>query len=287
MTVAQYQSFTAAAEALDLSRANVSRRIADLEHELCCRLFTRTTRRLSLTPAGHEYLDRIGNLVAPLEAANEAMRNQSTSPTGHIRLGLIGDADMLVHELLQDFLKTYPLITIECHVSNLGYHDIMTFGLDACLHIGEVNDKSFIARPLSVFVRKLYASPSYIQQHGMPQTPEELKQHFLINHRMANGQLENRWDFETESVLVDGRLSSNNSYYVRHAVLNGTGISLLLELNALEDVKKGNLIEVLPNHSSKLDNLWLVYPNRSGLSHAARLLINHLLSAMEHLSPIK
>lgn len=283
MIVAQYQSFTAAAEALDLPRANVSRRIADLEHELCCRLFTRTTRRLSLTPAGHEYLDRIGNLVAPLEAANEAMRNQSISPTGHIRLGLIGDADMLVHELIQTFLKTYPLITVEYHVSNLGYLDIMTFGLDACLHIGEVNDKSFIARPLSVFFRKLYASPSYIEQHGMPETIKDLEQHFLINHRMANGQLENRWEFENESISVDCRLTSNNSYYVRHAVLNGTGISLLLELNTLEDVRKGNLVEVLPEHRSRLDNLWLVYPNRVGLSHAARLLINYLLTEMERL----
>lgn len=283
MMVAQYKSFTAAAEALNLPRANVSRRIADLEHELCCRLFTRTTRRLSLTPAGHEYLDRIGNLVVPLEEANEAMRNQSTSPTGHIRLGLIGDADMLVHELIRNFLKTYPLITIEYHVSNLGYLDIMNFGLDACLHIGEVNDKSFIARPLSVFFRKLYASPNYIKQHGMPETIKDLEQHFLINHRMANGQLESRWEFEDESISVDCRLTSNNSYYVRYAVLNGTGISLLLELNTLEDVKKGNLVEVLPNHRSRLDNLWLVYPNRVGLSHAARLLINYLLTEMERL----
>ena len=103
MLVAQYNSFTAAAEALDLSRANVSRRINELEDELSCRLFTRTTRRLALTPAGQDYLKSIENLVPSLEAANDAIRNQNSSPSGHIRLGLIGDADMLAHDLLQNF----------------------------------------------------------------------------------------------------------------------------------------------------------------------------------------
>ena len=286
MLVAQHKSFTAAAEALDLPRANVSRRIGDLENELSCRLFTRTTRRLSLTPSGNEYLRSIENLVAPLEAANEAIKNQAKSPTGHIRLGLIGDADMLVHNFLQKFLKNHPLITLETHVSNLCYHDIMTFGLDACLHIGEVGEKSFIARPFNGFVRKLYASPSYIAQNGLPSTLDDLKEHFLINHRMANGELENCWQFEHENVQIDCRLTSNNSDYVRYAVLKGAGISLLVELNVLEDVKAGRLVEVLPEYRSKVDNIWLVYPDRSGLSHAARLLIDYLSTEVEKLPRI-
>lgn len=282
MLVAQYNSFSAAAEALDLSRANVSRRINELEDELCCRLFTRTTRRLALTPAGVDYLNSIQSLVPRLESANESIRKQNSTPSGHIRLGLIGDADTLAHDLLQHFLDAYPNITIETHVSNLGYHDIMNFGLDACLHIGEIADKSFVARPLTPFIRKLYASPKYIAEHGMPQSLEDLSQHALLNYRFANGLLETYWQFEQAQVQVNSRLTSNSSPYIRHAVTKGAGISLLLEVSVVEDVKSGALIEVLPEHVSHLDNIWLVYPDRIGLSHAARLLIDYLLNAVNH-----
>lgn len=284
--VAQYKNFSAAAEALNLSRANVSRKINELEEKLCCRLFTRTTRRLALTPAGFEYLNSIQNLVPRLEAANESIRNQSISPMGHIRLGLIGDADTLAHHLLKNFLDTYPHITIETHVSNLGYHDIMNFGLDACLHIGEITDKSFIARPLTPFIRKLYASPEYLAEHGVPQSLEDLKQHALLNYRFANGLLETYWQFEQAQVQVNSRLTSNSAPYIRHAVTKGAGIGLLLEVSVTEDVQSGALVEVLPEHISHLDNIWLVYPDRIGLSHAARLLIDYLLRAVNHSSLI-
>ena len=130
------------------------------------------------------------------------------------------------------------------------------------------------------FTRKLYASPKYIAEKGMPQSLEDLKQHALITYRFANGLLENNWVFEQAEVQIDSRLTSNSAPYIHHAVTKGAGISLLLEVSVTEDVKNGALVEVLPQYVSYIDNLCLVYPDRIGLSHAARLLIDYLLDAV-------
>nr|WP_283771639.1 substrate binding domain-containing protein [Shewanella sp. 10B] len=198
-------------------------------------------------------------------------------PTGSVKLGLVGDADVVTHHLLQDFLKNYPLITLETHVSNLGYHDILNYGLDACIHIGNIKDNSFVARPLMRVCRKLYASPDYIAAHGMPTSLDDLSQHALMIYRLQNGELEDRWKFNLGEYRVKSRLVSNSSQYIRHAILSGAGISLLSELSVVEHLQLGNLVEVLPEYEVYVDDAWLVYPSRKGMTHAARLLIDSLI----------
>nr|WP_243880652.1 LysR family transcriptional regulator [Shewanella algae] len=278
-------SFAAAASSIGVPRAFVSRRIGELEADLGSKLFTRTTRKLTLTPTGEIYYQQLLEIIPRLESLNESIKNQRNMPTGSVKLGLVGDADVIAHNLLQEFLRTYPLITLETHVSNLGYHDILTYGLDASMHIGEMKDSSFIARPLMRVLRKLYASPEYIAQHGMPTSIDDLGNHALIIHRLANGELEDNWNFNLGEYRVHSRLISNSSHYIKHAVLNGAGISLLAELSAIEHVKSGELLEVLPELEVYVDDAWLVYPSRKGMTHAARLLIDSLLEEAQKIHP--
>ena len=278
LSVVELGNFAAVAHSLDVPRAQVSRRIGDLEHALGCTLFTRTTRKLTLTPAGTDYFMQLQEIIPRLETLNQSIKNQSSAPTGSVKLGLIGDADILAHDLLVNFLDKYPLITLETHVSNLGYHDIMNYGLDACVHIGEMKESSFVARPLTTVSRKLYASPAYVAAHGMPQQLDDLHQHALLIHRLASGELEDCWNFNTGPLKVSSRLISNSSHYIRYAVLKGAGISLLPELSVKAQVASGELLEILPTHKVYLDDAWLVYPSRKGMTHAARLLIESLLA---------
>ncbi len=283
LSVVELGSFAAAANAIDAPRALVSRRIGELETELGSKLFTRTTRKLSLTSTGENYYQQLMEIVPRLETLNESVKHQRNTPTGSVKLGLIGDADILAHNLLQDFLNTYPEITLETHISNSGYHDILTHGLDACVHIGDIKDSSFIARPLIRVCRKLYASPEYIAAHGMPQCLSDLDQHALLISRWLDGELENRWKFNLGEYRASSRLISNSTHYIKHAVLSGAGISLLSELSVMEDVASGALVEVLPEHEIYIDDAWLVYPSRKGMTHATRLLIDSIMNEAERI----
>lgn len=284
MLVVELGGFTAAADASNLPRSNVSRRINDLEDELNVKLLTRTTRRLTLTPTGKEYYQNLQNIIPQLDQTHEAIRTQSHSPVGKIKIGLLNETDILIHEILYGFLNEYPNIQVETHLSSIGYHDIMNYGLDACVHIGPINDGSVIARPIASFKRKLYASPDYIKKQGMPLTLSDLHRHFLLIIRWPDGRLENRWEFNKGDIVVDSRLISNSSYYVRHAVFHGGGIGLLPEVIMQPYVDRGEIVEVLPDHHMTLDDTWLVYPSRQGLSYAARLFVNYVLDRVQVLS---
>lgn len=279
--VVELGGFSSAADALNLPRSNVSRRINDLETELNVKLLTRTTRRLTLTPTGQEYYQNLQNIIPQLDKTHEAIRTQSHSPAGKIKIGLLNESDILIHEILYKFLKEYPNIQVETHLSSLGYHDILNYGLDACVHIGHINDSSFVARPIARFKRKLYASPEYVEKNGHLDNLEAIKDHFVIILRWPDGRLENRLVFNQGEVTVDSRLISNSSYYVRHAVFQGGGIGLLPEVIMQPFVDSGDIIDLLPDHEMTLDNTWLVYPSRTGLSYAARLFIDYVLNEVQ------
>lgn len=283
MLVVELGGFSAAADALNLPRSNVSRRINELESELNVKLLTRTTRRLTLTPTGQEYYQNLQNIIPQLDQTHEAIRTQSHSPAGKVKVGLLNETDILIHDLLYRFLEEYPNIQIETHLSGLGYHDIMNFGLDACIHIGPIEDSSFIARPIASFKRKLYASPAYVAKHGKPQSLDELHDHFLLILRWPDGRLENRWIFNGGEVSVDSRLISNSSYYVRHAVFHDGGIGLLPEVIMQPFVDNGEIVEILPDYHMLIEDSWLVYPSRKGLSYAARLFVNYVLDEVKKL----
>ncbi|MBY6186699.1 LysR family transcriptional regulator [Marinobacter hydrocarbonoclasticus] len=278
MTVVELGSFSAAAEAMDLPRANVSRRINELEKRLGSTLFTRTTRKLSLTPVGQELYQRFETLMPQLDAALDSVRSQSQHPVGRVKLGLLPEAEVVLHPLLQQFMSQYPRISLEVYVSTLGYQDITNQGLDLCLHAGQLEDSSFVARSLGRFGRALYASPDYLAQHGHPTQLDQLSQHRLLGFRWPDGRSERHWPFEHASVAIEPALVSNSMTYLRRATLDGSGICHLPELQAVQHVQSGELVPLLTEFKSPQEEVWMVYRDRMGLSHGARLLMEWLLN---------
>ncbi len=277
MLVVELQSFSSAAEALNLPRSTVSRRISELEAKLSAKLLIRTTRNLTLTTTGLDYYNNMLNIIPQFDKANEVVRTQSHSPTGRIKIGFINESDILCHDILQGFLRQYPNIQIETHLSSLGYHDIISYGLDASIHIGPIADSSFVARQIKPFKRKLYAGRQYMEKFGKPESLNELKDHSIILLRWPDGRLENTLQFQTESVVVNSQLIVNNSYFIRHSVLAGSGIALMPEIVVKEALATGEVVDILPEHETMIENIWLVYPSRQGTSHAARLFIDYFL----------
>ncbi|MFM5338181.1 LysR family transcriptional regulator [Aeromonas enteropelogenes] len=285
LSVVELGGFTSAADALNIPRSNVSRRIKDLEDELNVKLLTRTTRRLTMTSVGLEYYNSLQNIIPMLDHTHEQIRTQSHEPTGNIKIGLLNESDIFIHDLLKRFLEKYPKINIELHLSSVGYRDIFNYGLDASIHIGVVNDGSFVARPIMPFTRKLYATPHYIERHGRPKSLEDLHQHNVLTLRLPDGQLDNRLIFNRGEVVIHSRVISNSSYYIRHAVFQGDGIGILPEIIVKSFVESGELIDLLPEYETTLDNIWLVYPGKKGLSYAARLFIDYILAEMASILP--
>jgi DNA-binding transcriptional LysR family regulator len=287
MSVVELGGFTSAADALNIPRSNVSRRIKDLEVELNVKLLTRTTRRLTMTSVGLEYYNSLQSIIPMLDQTHEQIRTQSHQPRGNIKVGLLNESDILLHDILERFLDKYPKINIELHLSSVGYRDILNYGLDASIHIGDVMDNSFVARPIMPFTRKFYATQRYLKQHGRPDSLADLQAHNVLTLRLPDGQLDNKLIFNHGEVMINSRVISNSSYYIRHAVFQGDGIGILPEVMMKPFVESGVIIDILPNFETTLDNIWLVYPSRKGLSYAARLFVDYILDEMATLLPEK
>ncbi|PSW19813.1 LysR family transcriptional regulator [Photobacterium sanctipauli] len=279
-TVVQLGSFTAAANALDLPRANVSRRIGELEKHLNAQLFFRTTRKLRLTQHGDIYYQELLKVIEGIEKANEAISQLDDKPVGKVRIGILPDSDEVIQPILAGFQDTYPDIELDVRFSSKGHHELYDQGFDLAFHIGALQDSSLIARHVAKVHRFLLASPDYLARYGEPSAIEELTKHRCICYRWSDGSIENTWYFTDSQVSVKPKLSSNSTGYIRQSMITGQGISFLPLMLAINAMDSGLLVRVLPEYQSKSEDVWLVYPNRLGVSRATRLLIEHILDKL-------
>ncbi|AJR05434.1 LysR family transcriptional regulator [Photobacterium gaetbulicola] len=282
-TVVELGSFSAAANALDLPRANVSRRIGELEKHLNAQLFFRTTRKLRLTQHGEVLYHELLQVVQGIEKAQEAMYQLDSKPAGKVKIGALPDSDELLQPILNQFQLQYPDIELDVRFSTNGYRDLYEQGLDLSFHVGPLQDSSLVARHITSINRFLLASPDYIAQYGAPESINDLAQHRCICYRWSDGRIEDTWRFTDSTLKVKPILSSNSTGYIRRSMIAGQGISFLPLLLAINAMESGELIRILPDCQSQSEDVWLIYPDRMGVSQATRALINHLL---EHLPKI-
>src|SRR5579862_4040537 len=211
--VAQLHSFAAAAAELNLSKATVSKAVGRLESRLKARLFNRTSRRLSLTDAGHQLASRAAVILSEGEAAEDAILGQGAAPRGLIRLAAPVSFGVLhIAPLLPEFFARYPDIIIDMQMND-AITDLVGEGFDAAIRIAALPDSSLIARTLCPMPRYLVGAPSYFQAHGRPRHPLELAEHQCIAH--ARGPVAESWHFisrsgESATIRPSGLLRTNN-----------------------------------------------------------------------------
>lgn len=270
--------FTAAANALELSRSHVSRRINSLEEELNVQLFFRTTRQLSLTQYGRSYYEEVVKALELLERAKQVNHNLSNRPKGKVRIGLLPETDEAISPILFSFLDRYPDIELDIRSISNGFVDTYQQDLDLAFHAGEIIDSNLVAKNLSELNAQIVATPSYIATFGRPEKPEELAERNCICFRWPNGQVDNCWHFEDKTITVSGNITSNSIGLVKRSVLDSRGIGLLPRIVISAELNSGKLVSLLPeaddlNHKEKI---WLLYPETKAISHATRLLIDFL-----------
>lgn len=274
VAVAEAQSFTGAARALDTSVAQISRKVAALEDRLSIKLLIRTTRKVSVTEAGQTYYQHCRHLVEGLKQADRAITELNATPQGRLKItSSVTYGEQLIAPLLSDFMLMYPQLELELVLSNQTF-DLIEQDFDLAIRLGRLTDSTMMAKRLSSRQVRVCASPGYIEKYGEPHTLSELSQHnCLIGSLPIWRFIENK---KEKSVRVKGSVHCNSGAALTNAALKGLGIVQLPDFYVQESMDKGELVEILVPYREPKEGIWAVYPNNRHLSTKVRLLVEFL-----------
>lgn len=246
--VARTGSFSSAGRELRLSQPSVSRIISALETEIGAALLTRTTRAVTLTEAGADYLARIEPLLAGIEEADHAARGTGEL-RGVLRVGVA--ASFAVREViprLPEFLASHPALRVELSMADQR-QDLVVEAVDVALRFGVLTDSTAMAKKIGVSTRLLVASPDYLWRAGTPKLPTDLPAHALIVG--PAGASAGGWSFQRDgkavSIQAQGRLVVNVNEAVTAAAVAGLGIASTGTWGCRGELDSGALVQVLPD----------------------------------------
>ncbi|WP_446902727.1 LysR substrate-binding domain-containing protein [Burkholderia sp. YIM B11467] len=262
--VAEEGSFAAAAAAMGVSVATVSRAVTRLEERLGGRLFNRTSRRLALTDYGHTLIERAAKLYADAEDTEDFARETSSRPRGLVKLAApLSFGARWVAPLLPEFFEIYPDISVDLHLTDT-HSDLIGEGFDAALRIAILEDSSLVARLIAPVRRFVVASPAYLSRHGRPRHPQELGAHPCLTY--ANRNQRDVWRFtrqdgETCAVTPGGMLRGTSVEVLLPTVLAGLAITELPEFAATPYFADRQLEPILTDWRLPEGGLYFVTPS--------------------------
>lgn len=278
VAVGRLGSFRAAANELGMSASALSHAIAKLEARLGIRLFNRTTRSVSPTDAGEQFIARIAPALGEIGGAIEGINIHRDTPAGTLRINTsAGAARMVLTPIILEYLSLYPDMRIVL-VTEGRLVDVVKQGFDAGIRLAEAVPQDMIAVPIGGDVRMLVVgSPCYFAHRSKPQVPADLLDHQCIRARMATGTIWN-WEFERrgEAVEIDvpGKLTLDEMTLMLEAALAGAGLAYLNEWSVREHVASGRLVAVLEDWCQPYPGLCLYYPGRRHVPAGLRALID-------------
>ena len=259
--VVEHRSFSAAADAIGVNKATVSKAIVRLEARLGQSLFHRTSRRLALTEAGKPLAEHARRLLDQALAAEEAARDGAAALAGRVRLAApLGFGIANVAPLVARFLADHPDVEIDFQLSDARV-DIVAEGFDVALRIADLADSSLRARRLCGIRSHLVAAPAYIDRHGAPAHPADLARHRLFGYTNVPGPWRFRNDAGEEvAVPITGPLRTNSGEALIPALLGGLGIARLPGFIVGPHLAAGAVVELLPDWPSAPIGLHLLTP---------------------------
>lgn len=281
--VVEQGSFTKAADVLQIHRPTVSKAIQQIENDLGVKLIHRTTRKLSVTAEGDEFYHHARHVLAEV---NDMMASFSPTlpPRGRLRLDVpLALAHAILIPNLRDFRALYPGIEIVL-VSSDKKTDLITEGVDCLIRLGALQDSSFVSRRLGDIRMVTCAAPSYLREHGRPETLADLDQHQAVNFFSDHSREVMEWKFIEDGSVVSLRPASSmlvdNSDILLSCGLAGLGI-IQATFDALAPhLSSGALEEVLTQYPSVSKPVSVMYPDRRYLSPKVRVFIDWFTDVM-------
>lgn len=281
VAVVEAGSFVAAADALGLSKAAVSRQVAELEQRLGTRLLNRTTRRQSLTDDGQLFYARAREVLAAIEEAESELTSRSGEPAGRLRINApLTFGVRHLAPLWGRFAEAHPKVALEIDLSDRMV-DLVEEGYDLAVRITNLPSSQLVSRQLATSRMVLCASPGYLARHGTPTHPRELAAHRVISYSYWSTRDE--WHFTgpegAVQVRTTPRLHANNGDTCRALALDHQGIILQPDFLVGEDLRAGSLVELMPAYASLTVGIHAVYPSRKHLPLKTRRMVDFLAAA--------
>ena len=281
--VSERASFSAAGEALGMSRPMVTRYIAELEAWTGLRLFQRTTRKLSITAAGEACLHRCRQM---LELAREIEMTASpieSSPKGRIRITASGSfAQAQLTRMISIFLTRYPQTEVELIVADKAM-DLIESKIDIAIRISNEIDPGLIAKKLGVVKSTIVATPEYLKKFGTPEKITDLSTHNCLTHSYVG---KTKWTFSKKGVekevAVRGNLYSNETIVLLEGVLNHAGIGMLPSYLVHQLIKEKKLIALVEDWQVFELGLYGVYVSKKYIPPAVRAFVDFLSTEMKN-----
>jgi DNA-binding transcriptional LysR family regulator len=280
VTIVERGSLTAAADALGMSRAMVTRYLAQMEEWSAARLLHRSTRRLSLTPAGEATLTRCKQL---LEIAGQMVvldGSDADAPRGLLRVACAQSiAQQVFGAAITEFLRRYPQTAVDLVVDGRAVN-LVEERIDLAVRITNELDPNLISRPLGICESVVCASPGYLAAHGTPLRVEDLAVHNCLTYSYFGNSL---WKFtdpktgEPVSVPVSGNLSANESMTLLAAAREGAGVALQPLFAAAPLIESGQLVHLLPRYEPQTLGIHGVYSSRRQMPPALRAMLDFLV----------
>jgi LysR family transcriptional regulator for bpeEF and oprC len=272
--VADRGSFARAADELDLSRAAASGHVAALEKHLGARLLNRTTRRVSLTAEGAEFLRRSRRILDELADAEETLRGTRSKPQGLLRVDVpVAFGRYLLLPALPEFMKRYPLIELDLRLNDQVV-DLVADRVDVAMRVGPIRQSGLVARRVTQTNVVTCASPGYLAEHGEPRTPDDLREHWLLGITQRNGGTP-EWTFpppyNARRLKLHFALIFNTAEAPIMSARAGLGITHTVDLLVAQYVARGELKLILGDYVVAGPSVSLVYPSAGHQSAKVRV----------------
>lgn len=273
-------SFTAAARSLSISPSAVSKSIQRLEERLGVKVFTRTTRSLTLTAEGQALYERALNLLKEAEAIEQVALAARGEPAGVIKVTCPLPIGLnLLAPQLRRFRERFPKVTLDLRLGDTMV-DLVEEGIDVAIRVGETTDSRLIARKLTAIRVCAFASPQYLRRHGTPHHPDQLTDHECVNVRFQSSGQPLKWPFRIGNrileILPDAKIIVDSSDAVASIAANGGGIAISPAYVAAPYVLRGELVPVLKDYWSETRGLCALWPESRRNNPGVRAFVDFL-----------
>jgi DNA-binding transcriptional LysR family regulator len=259
-------SFTSAAEQMELTTAQVSRLVTDLERRLGAKLLQRTTRYRVLTDTGAEYAERCREILALMDEAEANASGTTSKPQGRLRVQCMANfGQHYVAPMLADFCANYPGVTVDYSTSQY-FPELLARGVDVSLYLAEsLTDSALVARQLGTTFAVVCAAPDYLDRYGEPGTPADLHHHACV--KLVNPSITPEWrlttgDCPAQDLSLKGPLVADTPEPLLDVALRGAAITLLPLFSVIDAVREGRLRRILPAWRSPDIGIYALLPSR-------------------------
>lgn len=278
VAIARRKSFSSAGRDLGLSGPSVSRIVADLEADLGVRLFNRTTRQLSLTDAGMEFVQKSSGLLEELDQMRSAVRDRHESPRGQLRISCVtAFGNECLATAVPEFSRRFPQLDISIELGNR-LVDLIGEQFDVAIRVGPLKDSSLIAQ--RIFAQRIVfvAAPRFCDKYEMPKTLDDIGAWPSVTQ--VSGEWGRTHRFYHDGKLIEfevpQRMTMNSARAVKNACITGWGYSLLPDFMVAKDIDARRLVRLLPDYEPAEQPIFAYYAERRHTPQKIRVFIEYL-----------